>query len=230
MATFTPLAHQKAPTAVLAQIRRAILSGDLPAGSQLREAHIAEEMKISRSPVREALSRLEEEGLVVKVPFKGAYVASVSPESIAEIAAIRTIVEPYAVTQALPRLGDADWKQLRKLLKQLDSASGRDLVSAIEKHLAFHRYFYEKSGNATLLALWQDWELKLRLFFIFDHEAFQSAQDVAGVHEELVTVIESGDHDRIREAFGHHVHFAPGIEVGNPLDAAHLDPGAGRSA
>src|ERR1700755_86071 len=94
-----PLEHQKAPTAVLAQIRQAILSGDLPAGSQLREAHIAEEMGISRSPVREALSRLEEEGLVEKVPFKGAYVASVSPETIAEIAAIRTLIEPYAVTQ-----------------------------------------------------------------------------------------------------------------------------------
>lgn len=96
-----------------------------------------------------------------------------------------------------------------------------------QEHLAFHRYFYEKSGNATLLALWQDWELKLRLFFIFDHEAFQSAQDVAGVHEELIAVIETGDHDLIREAFGHHVHFAPGVEVGNPLRDTR---GAGRSA
>jgi DNA-binding GntR family transcriptional regulator len=229
VATFTPLAHQKAPTAVVAQIRLAILSGELPAGSQLREAHIAEEMGISRSPVREALSRLEEEGLVEKVPFKGAYVASVSAETMAEIAAIRTLIEPYAVTQALPRLGDADWKQLRKLLDQLERASGRDLVSAIEKHLAFHRYFYEKSGNATLLALWRDWELKLRLFFIFDHEAFQSAQDVAGVHKELIAVIETGDHDRIREAFGHHVHFAPGIEVGDPLQDSHLGASDGRS-
>jgi DNA-binding GntR family transcriptional regulator len=69
------------------------------------------------------------------------------------------------VAQALPHLRDVDWKSLRKLLEQLDRASGRDgLVSAIEKYLAFHRYFYEKSGNATLLALWRDWELKLRLF------------------------------------------------------------------
>ena len=65
MATFAPLKHQKAPTVVLGQIRQAILSGALPAGSQLREAHIASEMGISRSPVREALSRLEEEGLVI---------------------------------------------------------------------------------------------------------------------------------------------------------------------
>lgn len=217
MATFAPLEHQKAPTAVLAQIRQAILSGELVAGAQLREAHIADEMGISRSPVREALSRLEEEGLVEKVPFKGAFVASVSPETIAEIAAIRTLVEPYAVTQALPRLTDGDWKQLRRLLEQLGRASGHDLSSAIEKHLAFHRYFYEKCGNATLLALWHDWESKLRLFFIVDHEAFQHAPDVAGVHEELIAVIQSGDHERIRAAFAHHVHDAPGTEVGDPL-------------
>jgi len=217
VATFAPLQHQKAPTAVLTQIRQAILSGELPAGSQLREAHIADEMGISRSPVREALSRLEEEGLVEKVPFKGAYVASVSPETIAEIASIRTLLEPYAVSQALPRMTAADWKQLRKLLDQLNKATGRDAVSAIEKHLAFHRYFYEKSGNATLLGLWQDWESKLRLFFIVDHEAFQHAHDVAGVHEDLITVIESGDHESIRNAFSHHVHGAPGTEAGDPL-------------
>lgn len=230
MATFVPLAHQKAPTAVLAQIRQAILSGELPAGAQLREAHIAEEMGISRSPVREALSRLEEEGLVEKVPFKGAFVASVQPETIAEIAAIRALVEPYAVIQSLPRLKESDWKQLRRVLAQLDRASDRDLMSAIEKHLAFHRYFYEKSGNATLLALWQDWESKLRLFFIVDHEAFQHAHDVTGVHEELITIIESGDHERIRAAFSHHVHDAPGVEVGDPLRGTDNDPSGSRSA
>jgi FCD domain len=112
---------------------------------------------------------------------------------------LRRLLEPYAVTQALPHLRDVDWKSLRKLLEQLDRASGRGLVSAIEKHLAFHRYFYEKSGNATLLALWRDWELKLRLFFIVDHEAFQHAHDVAGVHEELLAVIETGHHDQIRK-------------------------------
>jgi DNA-binding GntR family transcriptional regulator len=187
-------------------------------------------MGISRSPVREALSKLEEEGLVEKVPFKGAFVASVSPETIAEIAAIRTILEPYAVLQSLPRLNDGDWKQLQRLLDQLDQASGRDLGSAIEKHLAFHRYFYDRSGNATLLSMWQDWESKLRLFFIVDHEAFQHAHDVAGAHQDLIAVIQSGDHDRIRAAFAHHVHDAPGVEVGDPLRPSDGEKSSGRSA
>jgi len=231
VATFAPLEHQKAPTAVLAQIRQAILSGELKAGSQLREAHIAEEMGISRSPVREALSRLEEEGLVEKVPFKGAFVASVSPQTIAEIAGIRTQLEPYAVSLTLPRLTDADWKSLRRILDQFQrAAAGHDPVAEIEKHLAFHRFFYEHSGNKTLLALWEDWESKLRLFFIVDHEAFQNSRDVAGVHEELMDIIRSGDHERIRAAFTHHVHDAPGTEAGDPLRAGHQAGSVTRSA
>lgn len=217
MATFAPLEHQKAPTAVLAQIRQAILSGELPAGAQLREAHIADEMKISRSPVREALSRLEEEGLVEKVPFKGAFVASVSPATVAEIAALRSLLEPYAVSLAIANLKEADWKNLRRIVEQLDRAVGKDPVTEIEKHLAFHRYFYERCGNASLLSIWRDWESKLRLFFIVDHEAFRDARDVAQVHLDLITTIQSGDAAAIRAAFAHHVHDAPGVEVGDPL-------------
>jgi DNA-binding GntR family transcriptional regulator len=231
VATFAPLEHQKAPTAVLAQIRQAILSGELKAGSQLREAHIAEEMGISRSPIREALSRLEEEGLVEKVAFKGAFVASVSPATIAEIAGIRTQLEPYAVSLTVPRLTDADWKSLQRILDQFQrAAAGHDQVVEIEKHLAFHRFFYEHSGNKTLLAMWQDWESKLRLFFIVDHEAFQNARDVAGVHEELMDIIKSGDHERIRDAFTHHVHDAPGTEAGDPLHPDHKPASVTRSA
>lgn len=226
MATFAPLEHQKAPTAVLQQIRQAILSGDLKAGAQLREAHIAEEMGISRSPVREALGRLEEEGLVEKVPFKGAFVASVSPTTIDEIAGIRTQVEPYAVTLALGRLTTADWKSLERTLKELGQ-SGLDVATQIDKHLAFHRFFYERSGNGMLHSMWGDWEAKLRLFFIMDHEAFESSRDIAGTHEDLIEVIRAGDPDAIRKAFSHHVHNAPGSEAGDPLhDADRRSPGS----
>lgn len=226
MPNFAPLEHQKAPTAVVAQIRQAILSGALRAGEQLREAHIAEEMGISRSPIREALSRLEEEGLVVKVPFKGAFVASVSPETVAEIAGIRKQLDPYAVSLALPRLNSADWKKLRQILEQIERAAGQDRAVAIEKHLAFHRYFYDRSGNQTLANLWRDWESKLRLFFIVDHEAFENARDVAAMHEELIETIRTGGPEDIRAAFAHHVHDAPGTAADDPLQAARAENSA----
>jgi DNA-binding GntR family transcriptional regulator len=108
---------------------------------------------------------------------------------------------------------------LQRTLDQLQKVAGRDSAAEIEKHLAFHWFFYAHSGNQTLLAKWIDWEAKLRLFFIADHAAFENSRDVAGVHEELINVIRDGDADRIRTAFSHHVHNAPGTEAGDPLHA-----------
>ena len=84
------------PEGVYRVLRAAILDGSVPPGGQLREAHIAADLGISRSPLREALTRLEEEGLVVKIPFRGAFVAQVSAQDVAEIASVRLCVEPYA--------------------------------------------------------------------------------------------------------------------------------------
>ncbi|WP_018599968.1 GntR family transcriptional regulator [Mycobacterium sp. 155] len=214
MTTFEPLQHQKTPSAAFIQIREAILTGALPPGTQLREAHIATEMKISRSPVREALSRLEEEGLVEKVAFRGAFVASVSPVTVAEIAQIRVLVEPYVVNLALAGLSASDWKILEGLVAKLDRATDQNNKAAqIETHLAFHRFFYERCGNAQLLALWMSWESKLKLFLILDHEAFADIHGVAAVHTELCEIFRSGDRDRILSAVAHHIHDAPGTEV-----------------
>src|SRR5437763_7354874 len=88
----------------IAAIRRAILDGVFPPGSPLVERRIADEMGISRGPVREALHRLEQEGLVVTTPYKVTQVAEVGPKRIQEITALREVVEPLAVRQALPRL------------------------------------------------------------------------------------------------------------------------------
>ena len=84
------------PEGVYRVLRAAILDGTVPPGGQLREAHIAADLGISRSPLREALTRLEEEGLIVKIPFRGAFVVEVSAQDVAEIASIRLLVEPYA--------------------------------------------------------------------------------------------------------------------------------------
>ncbi|MEN0137659.1 MAG: GntR family transcriptional regulator, partial [Rhodococcus sp. (in: high G+C Gram-positive bacteria)] len=118
-----PLGHQKNATAAYLQIREAILDGTLPTGSQLREAHIATDMGISRSPLREALSRLEEEGLDEQVAFKGAFVSAVPPETIAEIAAVRVVVEPFVIEQALPLLGPEHWQEIIDILTRLDQAT-----------------------------------------------------------------------------------------------------------
>ena len=218
MSMFQPLDQRTTPSAVYEEIRRAILDGQLTAGSQLREAHIARDMGISRSPLREALGRLEEEGLVEKVPFRGAFVAQVRPETVKEIATLRLLVEPYTIQMASQHLRGESGSKLDQALAALQAAA-RSKVPAeiIEAHLGFHRLFYALSGNELLLELWMGWESKLRLFLVADHQVFSDPEDLPRVHEQLIEIIRGGDHAAILEAVRHHVHVAPGVEATDPI-------------
>jgi DNA-binding GntR family transcriptional regulator len=216
--TFQPLDQRTTPSAVYEEIRRAILDGQLTAGSQLREAHIARDMGISRSPLREALGRLEEEGLVEKVPFRGAFVAQVRPETVKEIATLRLLVEPYTIQMAAQHLLGDGRPQLDQALAGLRAAAESKVpAEIIEAHLNFHRLFYALSGNELMLELWMGWESKLRLFLVADHQVFSDPEDLPRVHEELVEIISSGDHAALLEAVRHHVHVAPGVEASDPI-------------
>jgi DNA-binding GntR family transcriptional regulator len=198
-------------------IRDAILSGRLAPGSPLREAHVALELGVSRSPLREALRRLEEDGLVEKVAFRGTFVADVRPQTVREIAALRLLLEPYAVRQAADQLDAGHGRPLRTALTALRKASkSAAAADLIESHLAFHRLFYELSGNQLLQEMWAGWETKLRLFLIADHQAFAEAGDVVKPHEELAAVIQAGSAGDVAAAIRRHVHEAPGRGAGGP--------------
>jgi DNA-binding GntR family transcriptional regulator len=110
------------PDGVYAVLRAAILDGTVPAGGQLREAHIAADLGISRSPLREALTRLEEEGLVVKIPFRGAFVVEVSARDVADIASIRVLVEPYAAELSAEALRGSERPGLMRTIEELHRA------------------------------------------------------------------------------------------------------------
>jgi DNA-binding GntR family transcriptional regulator len=211
---FEPLKQQTTPIAVHERLRRAILDGELPSGTQLREAHIAAEFQISRSPIREALGRLVEEGLVERVAFRGHFVARVSSEKIAEIAQFRVLVEPWVVTQARTAVLTAHQSEFRSRIERLDRATkGRDEPGMIDAHLSLHGLFYELCGNELIRQQWSVWESQLRLFFVADHRAFDLPEDVAHAHDRLVELIQDGTDDQICEAVRHHVHGAPGTEA-----------------
>jgi DNA-binding GntR family transcriptional regulator len=206
---FKPLRQSTTPDDVYPVVRKAILDGGLPAGSQLRETQIAAELGISRAPLREAFRRLEEEGLVVKIPFRGAFVAEVTPQTISEITALRLVVEPYAAEQAMEVLRGPRRAQLQKAAEALSNASRhRNVAETVDDHLQFHRLFYEHSGNATLLDVWNSWESRLRLYLIAEHHQYENLIDIAGTHEELAQVILDGDPARLRDAIVEHLHNA----------------------
>ncbi|WP_321797313.1 GntR family transcriptional regulator [Caballeronia sp. J97] len=107
---------------VTTAIRQRILSGDLAPGEVLRQEALADELGVSRVPIREAITRLTGEGLLTKVPHKGAYVAELSIEEVQETFEIRLRLEPWLFSQAIPHISDAEIAKAEKLVNEMDLA------------------------------------------------------------------------------------------------------------
>jgi DNA-binding GntR family transcriptional regulator len=197
------------PESVYRVLRAAILDGTVPPGGQLRERDIATDLGVSRSPLREAMTRLEEEGLIVKIPFRGAFVAEVSAQEVAEIASIRLLVEPYAGELALEALRGPERSRLTRTIEDLHRATEEnDIPASIDAHLQFHRLFYDLSGHSVLRSLWNGWETKLRLYLTVDHRSYGDLHDIAVEHQRLAAVALEGDTEMFRQELARHFQAA----------------------
>ena len=206
---FGGLERTTTPEGVYRVLRAAILDGTVPPGGQLRERDIATDLGVSRSPLREALTRLEEEGLIVKIPFRGAFVIEVSAHEVAEIASIRLLVEPYAGELAHEALRGPERPRLTKTVEELRQATDKnDIPASIDAHLQFHRLFYDYSGHGVLRGLWNGWETKLRLYLAVDHRSYTDLHDIAVEHERLAAVALEGDTEAFRRELAQHFQSA----------------------
>jgi DNA-binding GntR family transcriptional regulator len=191
---------------VAASIRAAILDGTLRSGAPLVERRIAQEMGVSRAPIREALRLLEEEGLVVTFPYKGTYVTQVSPRMVDEILSVRTALDAFAADRAQPRLWDHGTQRLTQLQQQLVAAAeSGDEDELVELHLAFHRAFYELADHDLLLQFWTTMESQMRLYDRVHQRAYSSLQEYAAAHQRIVEVLASGDLEDLKRVLVEHI-------------------------
>lgn len=201
------ITQRTTPGSVAHVLRNAILEGRITPGSQLRETHLATDLGVSRAPLREALGILSEEGLIDKIPYRGAFVAQVSAESIAEIASLRRRLEPYAIELAMPRLrGATRLRVTRPLEDMLLGADNNDYAATIHAHMGFHRAFYELSEHKLMLDLWKSWEAQLQLFFSADQQLFADLHDLVADHQRLLSIIDSGDMGAITSEVCQQIH------------------------
>jgi DNA-binding GntR family transcriptional regulator len=132
-------------------LRRAILSGELAGSTRLVQAELAATLEVSTTPVREALRDLASEGLIRFDPHRGAVVEELSNEEVAEIYAIREVLEPLALRQAVPRISDATLTRLRSLHRRmLDEPQAADWV---DSNRAFHMLIYESAASPRLAGI-----------------------------------------------------------------------------
>lgn len=139
---------------VLEILREAIVSGLLKPGEKLMEAQLAEEMGISRTPVREAIRKLELEGFVHMIPRKGACVAEYSEKDIIDTFRIRMALEKLAIEMAVENITDAEIDELQKVLdEEAISIDGGQLDLMVDKDVEFHDVIYRVSGNERLMMI-----------------------------------------------------------------------------
>lgn len=139
---------------VFETMREAIISGQLRPGERLMEAQLAEEMGVSRTPVREAIRKLELEGFVVMIARKGAYVADLSTKDIADVFEIRSALEALAAGLAAERITDEEMEDLQRILvKVSESAESHDLEALINVDTEFHDVLYKASRNNRLVQI-----------------------------------------------------------------------------
>ena len=131
-------------------MREAIVRGDIAPEARLVESEISTNFKMSRGAVRTALIRLEEEGLVVREPHRGARVRKVSDDEAVEILQARAVLEGLAVRMTAERIDDAGAKRLRALLERhRELLEGGDLLGASDANADLHAVLLELSGHGT---------------------------------------------------------------------------------
>jgi DNA-binding GntR family transcriptional regulator len=130
---------------------RAIVAGELAPGERIRDRDLAEQLSVSRMPVREALKRLEDEGLVETVPNLETRVAPVRPEQAAQAFPVIAALHGLAARLGVPPLSDDDVAEMERLDGERSAAlAGRDVVAAIAADDAFHDVVVRRSGNLEL--------------------------------------------------------------------------------
>jgi GntR family transcriptional regulator, gluconate operon transcriptional repressor len=187
------------------RIREEILGGGFRPGEHLVEARIADQLNVSRGPVREAFKLLRAEGLLEEEPRRGTFVVNLSGDDVREIYGLRAAIEARAA-QMLARAGDAGAvERLRTLAAAIDKAVRTGDGAAIARaDLAFHAGLCELSGNRRLSEVFARYVPMLRALLRLDERLYESLDEIGLQHRPLVEAIESGDEARAASAFEQH--------------------------
>lgn len=136
---------------VFKKLRRAILLEELKAGERLTEIRLADKLGVSRTPIREAIRKLELEGLVVMVPRKGAVVAEINEKNLRDVLEVRRVLDVLGAELACERISEAQKKALAAACLAFEEAvKSRNLRDIAQKDVALHNIIIDATGNVTL--------------------------------------------------------------------------------
>ncbi|MET3850913.1 GntR family transcriptional regulator [Paenibacillus sp. OAE614] len=187
-------------------LKREIIAGELQPGTRLIVLDIAGKFQVSQAPVREALERMKQEGLINGIPNKGSVVSNITSKEIRDIFVLREIIEGYAVRTSMPTLSENDYEQLEMIIRSMEEAVERDdTLGILELDMDFHGFFYKRCDNQAILELWNQMRTKVMRFMAISNR-HHTTDLLAEWHRRLITVLQTGDGDAVEEAFIEHMH------------------------
>jgi DNA-binding GntR family transcriptional regulator len=183
---------------------RAIASGEIAPGEPLRQLELADRLGVSATPVREALRRLEAQGLVVRHPHRGVRVAQVKPEEMTELYIIRASLEGLAVEHAVPNLTKKDIEALEQIHRRLDSGRERGALKGLRKlNYEFHTTLYQHSELPRLIRIIDS------LWPLFPWDSIWAipgrADSSAAEHREILAALHDRDATAAGDAMRRHI-------------------------
>ena len=191
-------------------IKEAILSSNYTAGEKLVEAELAEQLGISRGPVREALSQLEHDGLVLSQPYKGTVVAELSDDEYEAVyIPLRRLIEGYACKKANEMFTDDDYKYLLSCTAKMEIAcDDKDIEQVSKLDEDFHKYIILKCTSKMLTSLWESLSVHFYARIFFQNRIKRNEptfEEIPQEHYDLIDAIKSSNSGLIEQTLKAHI-------------------------
>lgn len=198
--------HRPLREIVYEELKLQILTGKIVPGTRMMEVELAEDMGVSRTPIREAIRKLEKEGLVIIEPRRGAYASEVSTDDIIEILEVRQNMEGLAAHMAAVRKKPDQIKQIEEVEEAYSKAVKEgDTANMIFYDSKFHKLIVEASNNRTLIKLIEPLqEMALRFRYLY-YDDFKRAKNMPHEHQNIIEAIVKGDSEGAKLAADEHI-------------------------
>jgi len=198
--------HRPLREIVYEELKMEILKGQIVPGTRMMEVEMAEEMGVSRTPIREAIRKLEKEGLVTIEPRRGAYASQISQKDMMEILEVRQNMEGLAAFYAATRIKEEAKKKLRNAAagynKAVDEGNTHDMI---KYDTDFHHVIVESADNKILVNMVEQLqELVLRFRYLY-YDNFKRGEKMPEEHQAIMDAICEGKESEARDAADIHI-------------------------
>ena len=178
-------------------LRQAILRGDLKPGERLIESSLANKLGVIRTPVREAIHKLEQEGLVLMIPRRGAEVAQITEKSLRDVLEVRGALEELAVRLACERMTGQALGELNRAAERFEKTLGSsDITSVAEADVAFHDVIYMATDNQRLIALLNNLREQMYRYRVEYLKRGECHAQLLSEHQEIIEAITNKEVER----------------------------------